>query len=116
MCAIFQEKQKNLAFSSKICQKKILGSEFQKSKSGFGISPPRYQVCQFSAKTDNFEFFGLNLGKFPNYVQYFGSNYVDGVGESWLEADVNWMEVDGAGWRLKLAEWRWMDLGGEGWR
>ena len=25
---------------------------------------------------DNFEFVGLNLGKLPNYVQYFGSNKV----------------------------------------
>ena len=46
---------------------------------------------QFSDKTDNFEFFGLNLGKLPNYVQYFGSNIVEGVAESWVE-------VDGAGW------------------
>ena len=38
---------------------------------------------------DNFEFFYLNLGKLPYYVQYFGSNNVDGVGESWLEAEVS---------------------------
>ena len=68
---------------------------------------------QFSDKTDNFEFlgpnlpknefwgwkFGLNLGKLPNYVQYFGSNIVEGVAESWVEAEMSWMEVGGAGWR-----------------
>ena len=54
----------------------------------------RYYVHQFSDKTDNFEFFGLNLGKLPNYVQYFGSNIVEDVAESWLE-------VDRAGWMLK---------------
>ena len=55
---------------------------------------------------DNFEFFSLNLGKLLNYVRYFGSDNVEGVAESWLEAEMSlvevemsWMEVDGAGWR-----------------
>ena len=34
----------------------------------------RDHICQFLVKMDNFEFFDLNLGKSPNYVQYFGSN------------------------------------------
>ena len=51
-------------------------------------------------QSKNFEFFGLNLGKLPNYVQYFGSNIVEGVAESWVNTDMNWVEVDGAGWRL----------------
>ena len=38
-------------------------------------------VHQFSDKTDNFEFFCLNLGKLPNYMQYFGSNIVEGIAE-----------------------------------
>ena len=41
-------------------------------------------------------------------MQYFGSNIVWGVAESWVEAKMSWMEVDGAGWRLK-------ELGGRGW-
>ena len=49
----------------------------------------------------DFEFFGLNLGRLPNYVQYFGSNIVEGVADSWFEAEMSWVEVDGAGWRLK---------------
>ena len=32
-------------------------------------------------------------------MQYFGSNIVEGVAESWMEAEMSWMEVDGAGWR-----------------
>ena len=48
-----------------------------------------------------FEFFSLNLGKMPNYMQYFGSNIVEGVAECWVEAEMNWVEVDGAGWWLK---------------
>ena len=39
--------------------------------------------------------------KLPNYVQCFGSNIVDGVAESWVEAEMSWVEVGGAGWRLK---------------
>ena len=40
-----------------------------------------------------------NLGKLPNYVQYFGSNNVEGVAESWVEAEMSWVKVDVAGWR-----------------
>ena len=63
-------------------------------------------MSQFSVKMDDFYFFGLNLGKLPSYVQYFGSNIIDGVAESWVETGMSWVEVDGPGWRLKWAEWR----------
>ena len=56
---------------------------------------------QFSDKTDNFEFLGLNLWRLPNYVQFFGSNIVEGVAESSVEAEMSCVEVGGAGWRLK---------------
>ena len=59
-----------------------------------------YHMCQFSGKM-NLQFFGLNLGKLPNYVQYFGSNNIEGVVESWVEAEMSCMEVDGTEWRLK---------------
>ena len=52
-------------------------------------------VCQFSVKIENFKFFGLNLGKLPNYVRYFGSNNVEGVAESWVEAEMSWVELGG---------------------
>ena len=51
----------------------------------------------------------------PNYVQYFGSNIVEGVAESWVEAEMSWVEVDGARSKLKWAGWKWMELGGAGW-
>ena len=63
-------------------------------------APPRYHVCQFSGKTDNFEFSGLNFWKLPNYVLYFGSYNVEDITESWVEVEMSWMEVDGEGWRL----------------
>ena len=43
------------------------------------------------ANIDNFEFFGLNLGKFPNYMLYFGSNNIEGVPESYVEAEMSWV-------------------------
>ena len=42
---------------------------------------------------DNFWFFGLNLGKLSNYVQNFGLNIVEGVADSWVETEMNWVEV-----------------------
>ena len=55
-------------------------------------------------------------------MQYFGSNIVEGVAESWVEAkmcwvevggwvevEMSWVEVDGAGWS-------WVEVDGAGWR
>ena len=81
------------------------GLNFKNLSPDLELAPPRYHVCQFSVKTDNFEFFGLNVEKMPNYIQCFGSNNVVGVAESWVEAEMSWIDVDGAGWR-------WVELGG----
>ena len=32
-------------------------------------------------------------------MRYFGSNNVEGVAETWVEAEMSWVEVDGSGWR-----------------
>ena len=53
---------------------------------------------EYSVKMDNFEFFSLNLGKLPNYVPCFGSNNVESVAESWVEAEMSWVELGGGGW------------------
>ena len=43
-------------------------------------------------------------------MQYFCSNNVEGVAESWVEAEMSWVEVDGAGWS-------WVEVDGAGgWR
>ena len=69
------------------------------------LAPSIYHVRQFSAKMDNFKFFGLNLVKLPNYVRYFGSNNVEGVAESWVETEMGWVGVDGGGWSwVKVGE------------
>ena len=56
-------------------------------------APPRYHLCQFSVKMNNFELFDLNLGKLLNYVQYFGSNNIEGVAENLVESGMSWVEV-----------------------
>ena len=61
---------------------KILGSNFQNLSADSKSAPPRDHVRQFLVKMNKFEFFGINLGKLPNYVRYFGSNNVEGVAES----------------------------------
>ena len=88
---IFRQHRQLLLFWPKLAQKRILESEFQKSKSGSGINTPRYHLYHFLVKAENFEIFCLSLGKLTNDMQYFGSNKVEGVAE-------NWVEVDGAGW------------------
>ena len=50
-------------------------------------TPPLYHVCQFSNEIDNIWFFDLDWGKLLNYVQYFGSNIIEGVAESWVDVD-----------------------------
>ena len=128
----FSDKMDNFEFLGPNLHKKwILGSKFQKSKSGqngqfwiFGpnmptngfwgwnfknlsldleSAPPRYHVSQFSVKMDSFEFFGLNLGKLPNYPITW-DNLV------WIL----WRMLQRAKWRLEWAGWRWVELIGGG--
>ena len=40
---------------------------------------------------------------------YFGSNIGEDFAESWVEAEMSWVEVDGAGWS-------WMEVDGAWWR
>ena len=100
MCANFQAKRTFFYFFwPKFSQKLILESEFQKQclqDSESDSEPPRYHVCQFLVRTDNFEFFGLNLGKLSNYMQYIIVLITLRVLQ---RAGWRCVEVDGAGWR-----------------
>ena len=59
-------------FGSNLPKKGFWDRNFKNLSPDSESAPPKYHVCQFSVKTDNFEFFHLNLGKLPNYdVQYF---------------------------------------------
>ena len=100
LCApIFRQNKQLSVFGPKFAQKWILGSDFKNLIQDLESTPPLYHVYQFSVKMDNIWFFDLNFGKLPNYVQYFGSNIVEGVAESWVEVEMSWVEVDGGGWR-----------------
>ena len=83
MCATFQAKRTALTFFDQNLPKNELWARNFKNLSADSRSPPpRDHVCHISAKMDNFEFSGLNSGKLPDYMQYFGSNKVEGVPES----------------------------------
>ena len=55
----------------------------------------------FSDKTDNLKILGPNLPKHKFWGRFFGSNIVEGVAESSVEAEMSCVEVGGAGWKLK---------------
>ena len=76
----FSDKTDNLEFLDSNLPKNIfLGSKFQKCKSGFGIDTSNIPRARIFSQNGQLLIFGLNLGKLPNYVQYFGSNIVEGV-------------------------------------
>ena len=106
---IFRKNKQVWLLWPKYAQKWILGSEFQKSKSGFGISNSKIPIVAIFSQMDNFEFFSINLGKLPNYLQYFGSNNVERAGLRLQWTRWRWIE-------LGEGEWRWMKLGRGGWR
>ena len=90
LCApIFKQNKQLWIFGPKFAQKLMLGSEFQKSNSGFGINTSTIScVPIFSQNGQNFVF-RPKFGEIANYVQYFGSNIVEGVAESWVEVEMS---------------------------
>ena len=111
---IFRQNGQLWIFGPKFAQKWILGSEFQKSKSRFAINTSKIPSVPMFSQNGQLLIFWPKFGKLPNYVRYFCSNIVEGVAESWQEAEMSWEEVGGAGWMLKWVGWRWMELGGGG--
>ena len=102
-------------FWLKFAQKWTLRSEFQKSKSRFGISTSKIPCVPIFNQSGQLQFFSAkNLRKLPNYLQHFGSNNLEGVVESWVEADMSWVETEMGWMELGGTRWRWMDLGGAG--
>ena len=84
-----------------------MGSEFQKSKSEFGINTSKIPCVPILSQNGQRLIFRPKFGEIAQYVQYFGLNIVEGVAESWVEVEMRWVEVDGAGWS-------WMELNGGG--
>ena len=104
---IFRQNEQLWVFGPKFAKNWILGSKFQKSKSRFRMSILEILCAPIFSQNGQLLLFWAKFLKLANYVQYFGSNIVESVAESWLETEMSWVQVDGAGWRLKIAEWRW---------
>ena len=82
MCQ-FSGKKDNFDFSRpKLAKNRFWGRHFKNISPDLESAPPRYRVCRFSVKAENFKFFDLNLGKLTNYVRYFGCYTVEDVAES----------------------------------
>ena len=95
---MFRQNRQLWLFRLNLPKNGFCGRNFNNLSLDSASKPPIYHVCQFSVKMDNFWFPGINLGKLPNYVQYFGLNLL--------------RILQRTGWRLKWAGWRWMKLGG----
>ena len=57
-------------------------------------------MCQIFTQTGQRLIFRPKFGEIAQ-LQHFDSNIVEGVAESWIEAEMNRVKVNGAGWRLK---------------
>ena len=76
----FLAKQTILTFSVQIFPKMNFGGRYFKNLSPYSESAPEDTMCaNFQAKRTSLSFFGLNLGKLPDYMRYFGSYNLDGV-------------------------------------
>ena len=74
MCANFQSKRTILTFlGPNLPINGFWDRNFKNVSPDLESASPRYHASQFLGKTDDFEFYDLNLGKLTNYVQHFGS-------------------------------------------
>ena len=81
---IFRQNGQLWVFGPKFAQKWILGLTFQKSKSGFGINTSKIPCVPIFSQNGQLLIFRSELRKLHNYMQYFGSNIVEGGGWSWV--------------------------------
>ena len=87
MCANFQAKWTTHFFGPNLPKNVFWGWNFKNLSVNLESAPPKYHVCQFSGKTDNFEFFDLKISG------YFASNNVEGVAKNSVKAEMNWVEA-----------------------
>ena len=111
----FSDKRDNFEFlGPKFEQKWILGSQFQKSNSGFEMNTSSISFVPIFCQNRQHLVFRPKFGKLPNEVQYFVSNILESVAQSWRRlkwAGYSWMEL-GGGWNeLDRGGWSWVELG-----
>ena len=115
----FSDKMENFEFLGPNLPKNgFWGRNFKKSKSGFAINTSKIPCESIFSQNGQLLILRSKFGEIAHYVQYFGSNIVEGVAESWVEAkmgwvevEMSWVEVDGAGWscvEVDGAGWRWV--------
>ena len=97
MCVNFQAKRTTSTFLAQICPEMDLGLKIQKTNVGRRVIILKISCVPVSGKTEHFYFSGLNLGKLPNYIQYFGSNNIEAE-MSWVEVKMSWVEMNGGRW------------------
>ena len=86
----FSDKMSNFEFLAQIGPKMDFWLAISKIQVWIWNQHLQYTMCaNFQSKQITFNFFDLNLGKLPNYMQYFGSDVVEGVLESWMEAEMS---------------------------
>ena len=92
MCANFQTKSKTLTFFGPNLPKNGFWDwNFKNLSADLESACPRYHVCQFSRKTNKFEFSTEIWGNFP--ITYFGSNNVEGAAKNLVGAEMSWVDV-----------------------
>ena len=98
MRANFLAKRATLKFLAQICPKIDLGLKI-KINVGIRISILEISCAPIFSQNKQIWIFCLNLGKLPNYMQYFDSNNVEGVAEELDGGGWSWMDVHEARWR-----------------
>ena len=68
MCQFLDETDNFDFLSPNLAKNGFWGQNFKNLSLDSDSPPPTYLVSQVSDKMDDFGFFGLNLGKLPNYV------------------------------------------------
>ena len=94
---IFRQNGLLRIFGRKSAQKWILGSEFEKSRFGFGISSSNIPCVLIFSQNGQLLIFWSKFGEIAQLPAIFCSNIVQVVAESWVETEMSWVEVGGAG-------------------
>ena len=111
---IFRQNDQLWIFGPKFAQKWILGLEFQKSNSGFGINTSNIPCVPIFSQDGQLLILWPKFGEIAQLRAIFWFKYFESVGESLVEAEMSWVEVDelDGGWNeLGWGGWSWVEVG-----
>ena len=99
---IFRQNRQLCVFGPKFAQKWILGPEFHKSKSRFGISTYKIPCVPIFSQNGRLLIFWPKYGEIAQVRAIFWSKYCWGccreLGVGWNELGGGWNELGGGGW------------------